>query len=100
MSLFRCPACGRPLVRGERTYRCPGGHCYDIAKEGYTYLPQWLFALPLTALFALVLGDGSNYWWVAAAIQGESILKVPLCMLRCRKPVWIHDVTIPEGEEP
>ena len=63
-------------------------------------LPQWLFALPLTALFALVLGDGSNYWWVAAAIQGESILKVPLCMLRCRKPVWIHDVTIPEGEEP
>lgn len=63
-------------------------------------LPQWLFALPLTALFALVLGDGSNYWWVAAAIQGESLLKVPLCMLRCRKPVWIHDVTIPEGEEP
>ena len=59
-----------------------------------------LFALPLTALFALVLGDGSNYWWVAAAIQGESILKVPLCMLRCRKPAWIHDVTIPEGEEP
>ena len=59
-----------------------------------------MFALPLTALFALVLGDGSNYWWVAAAIQGESLLKVPLCMLRCRKPVWIHDVTIPEGEEP
>ena len=63
-------------------------------------LPQWLFALPLTALFALVLGDGSNYWWVAAAIQGECLLKVPLCMLRCRTPVWIHDVTIPEGEEP
>ena len=63
-------------------------------------LPQWLFALPLTALFALVLGDGSNYWWVAAAIQGESILTVPLCILRCRKPVWIHDVTIPEGKEP
>ena len=60
----------------------------------------WLFALPLTALFALMLGDGSNYWWVAAAIQGECLLKVPLCMLRCRTPVWIHDVTIPEGKEP
>ena len=39
MSLYRCPVCGRPLVRGERTYRCPGGHCYDIAKEGYSKAP-------------------------------------------------------------
>ena len=31
MSLYRCPVCGGSLVRGERTYRCPGGHCYDIA---------------------------------------------------------------------
>lgn len=61
-------------------------------------LPQWLFALPLTALLALVLGDGSNYWLVAIAIQAESIVKVPLCMLRCRRPTWIHDVTVREGE--
>lgn len=38
MSLFRCPVCGAPLARGEHTYRCPAGHSYDIAKEGYTYL--------------------------------------------------------------
>ena len=37
-SLFRCPVCGSPLVREDRTYRCGKGHSYDIAKEGYTYL--------------------------------------------------------------
>ena len=58
--------------------------------------PQWLAALPLTALFALVLH--SSYWWVAAAIQAESILKVPLCAWRIQKGKWIHDVTVPKGE--
>lgn len=61
-------------------------------------LPQWLFALPLTALTALVFR--TDCWWIALAIQGESILKVPLCILRCRTTKWIHDVTVPEGEEP
>ena len=58
-------------------------------------LPQWLLALPLTALLALVL-DGSC-WWVAAAIQAESLLKCPLCWQRIRRGRWIHDVTLPEG---
>lgn len=57
--------------------------------------PQWLVALPLTALFALVFK--SNYWLVAAAIQAESLLKVPLCALRIRTGKWIHDVTLPQG---
>lgn len=60
-------------------------------------LPQWCFGLLLTALFALVFQWGC--WPVAIAMQGESILKMPLCYLRCRKPVWIHDVTVPEGLE-
>ena len=38
MSLFRCPICGAPLERELHVYRCPAGHSYDIAKEGYTYL--------------------------------------------------------------
>ena len=59
--------------------------------------PQWLAALPLTALFALVLGG--SYWWVAAAIQAESLIKCPLCFFRIRKGKWIHDVTLPEGEK-
>ena len=38
MSLFCCPLCGAALRRDERSYRCAAGHCFDIAKEGYTYL--------------------------------------------------------------
>jgi 23S rRNA (guanine745-N1)-methyltransferase len=38
ISLFRCPLCGQPLERTEKTYVCPSRHSYDIAKEGYTYL--------------------------------------------------------------
>jgi 23S rRNA (guanine745-N1)-methyltransferase len=38
MSLFCCPICGAPLRRTEHTYRCPAGHSYDIAREGYTHL--------------------------------------------------------------
>jgi 23S rRNA (guanine745-N1)-methyltransferase len=37
-SLFRCPICGEPLKREERSYLCPRRHSYDIAKEGYTHL--------------------------------------------------------------
>ena len=37
-SLFRCTVCGAPLGREEKRYCCPNGHCFDIAKEGYTYL--------------------------------------------------------------
>lgn len=38
MSLFCCPTCGALLKREPKVYRCLAGHCYDIAKEGYTYL--------------------------------------------------------------
>ena len=38
MSLFCCPICHRPLVRGERTYLCPKGHSFDRAREGYVHL--------------------------------------------------------------
>ena len=37
-SLFRCTVCGAPLIREEKAYRCANGHCFDIAREGYTYL--------------------------------------------------------------
>lgn len=56
--------------------------------------PQWLFALPLTALTALVLKTG--WWSVAIAIQSENLLKVPLCLWRINSRKWIHDVTVRE----
>ena len=59
--------------------------------------PQWLVALPLTAVMALVLD--ASCWWVDAAVQAESLLKCPLCWYRIRKGRWIHDVTLPEGRD-
>lgn len=38
MSLFCCPLCAAPLERAAGAYRCPGGHSFDIAKEGYVHL--------------------------------------------------------------
>ena len=37
-SLFICPICGKPLLRMETSYRCWGGHSFDIAAAGYTHL--------------------------------------------------------------
>ena len=57
--------------------------------------PQWVMALPLTALLALVLD--ADPWFVSLAIQAESFLKCPICLWRIRSRKWIHDVTLPEG---
>ncbi len=37
-SVFCCPVCGAPLTREARSLRCPAGHSYDLAKEGYVNL--------------------------------------------------------------
>ena len=56
--------------------------------------PQWLVALPLTAVLALVLN--ADPWLVSLAIQVESFVKCPVCLWRIRSAKWIHDVTLPE----
>ncbi len=38
MTLFRCPICASPLARRENALRCPKGHSFDLASEGYAYL--------------------------------------------------------------
>ena len=37
-SFFSCPLCGGALARDARTCRCPAGHSFDIAREGYVNL--------------------------------------------------------------
>ena len=59
--------------------------------------PQWVLALPLTAVLALVLD--ADPWFVSLAIQAESFLKCPICLWRIRSRKWIHDVTLPEGRK-
>ncbi len=38
----RCPVrgCGAPLTRGERRWRCPCGHLFDVSRRGYVNLLQ------------------------------------------------------------
>lgn len=38
MSLFRCPHCAGKLFETPGGLRCPGGHVFDRAKEGYVNL--------------------------------------------------------------
>jgi 23S rRNA (guanine745-N1)-methyltransferase len=42
MVALLCPVrgCGEALTRGERTYACPRGHSFDIARSGYVNLLQ------------------------------------------------------------
>ena len=34
-SAFRCPLCKGPLLAVGRSLRCPAGHSFDQAAEGY-----------------------------------------------------------------
>ena len=38
--VFRCPVCEEPLAEADdgRSWRCAGGHAYDVAREGYVNL--------------------------------------------------------------
>lgn len=38
LDLLRCPHCGSPLTRVDKTLRCAGGHSFDLAKSGYVNL--------------------------------------------------------------
>src|SRR4051794_24871872 len=35
---LRCPVCRQTLVHQERTLRCPLGHSFDLARQGYADL--------------------------------------------------------------
>jgi 23S rRNA (guanine745-N1)-methyltransferase len=35
---LRCPVCEQSLSRADRTLRCPAGHAFDLARQGYANL--------------------------------------------------------------
>ncbi len=35
---LRCPICGKDLQKQEKSYTCPQGHSFDIARQGYVNL--------------------------------------------------------------
>ena len=54
--------------------------------------PLWLVAIPLAALFGLVVHAG--ILWVYIAMSMENIIKTVWGLLRFRSRAWIHDVTL------
>jgi 23S rRNA (guanine745-N1)-methyltransferase len=38
IDLLACPHCGAGLVQAGRALRCPGGHAFDVARQGYVNL--------------------------------------------------------------
>lgn len=80
-SLFCCPICGQPLVRGEHSYRCGSGHCHDIAREGYTYL------LPANRKHSKSPGDDKAMTQARSAFLDRgyyNFLRQTLCRMVCR----------------
>ena len=81
MSLFCCPLCAAPLQRGERAYRCPAGHSFDIAAEGHTHL------LPVNRKNSKMPGDDKGMAAARSAFLNEGYyapLRDALCRLSCQ----------------
>jgi len=38
MPIVLCPVCRQPLTREPHIWRCPAGHCFDEARQGYVNL--------------------------------------------------------------
>ena len=80
-SLFRCPLCSSPLHRDTRGYRCPNGHCFDVAAAGYTHL------LPANKKHSKNPGDDKEMV-AARSISGCRILCSPAgCPVPCCKGI-------------
>ncbi|MRH91173.1 methyltransferase domain-containing protein [Nocardia sp. SYP-A9097] len=59
--LLSCPECGQDLTARERSLRCPRGHSFDIAKQGYVSL--------LTGASTKMTGDTPDMLDARAAFQ-------------------------------
>ena len=84
--LFVCPLCGGALERQGSSYLCPAGHCYDISREGYTYL------LPVNRRHSKAPGDDKA---MAAARHAflEKGYYAPLREKLCQLSVELTDDT-------
>ncbi|GIF08742.1 putative RNA methyltransferase [Actinoplanes siamensis] len=69
---LRCPVCRLPLDRGDRALRCPRGHSFDMARQGYADLSAG--RLPHTGDSAEMIADragflaAGHYAFIAAAL--------------------------------
>jgi 23S rRNA (guanine745-N1)-methyltransferase len=73
---LRCPVCRQPLDRTDLALRCPGGHSFDIARQGYAdlsagRLPHVGDTAEMVADRASFLAAG-HYDFIADAIAGAT----------------------------
>lgn len=54
-----CPVCRQPLARHDRALRCPRGHSFDMAKQGYADLSAG--RLPHTGDSAEMIADRADF---------------------------------------
>src|SRR5690242_3287348 len=73
---LRCPNCGQGLRRSERTLRCPRGHSFDMARQGYADLSAG--RLPHVGDTAEMVADretfltAGHYDFIADALAGAA----------------------------
>lgn len=76
-SIFICPVCGKALLREKTRCVCSGGHCFDLASEGYVHL------LPANRMHSKLPGDDKAM--VAARNRFLAAgYYAPLCDALCR----------------
>ncbi|WP_026343346.1 putative RNA methyltransferase [Nocardia sp. BMG111209] len=61
--MLACPECAAPITELDRCLRCPNGHSFDIAKQGYVSL--------LTGASTKMIGDSADMLTARAAFQGS-----------------------------
>lgn len=88
MSIYRCPLCGKELIKAERSLKCEHGHSFDISAEGYVHL------LPPNRMNSKVPGDSKEMAASRSAFLNKGYY-VPL-LLELEKTVLKYV----SGEEP
>ncbi len=68
MSLFCCPLCAAPLEREAGVCRCPKGHSFDLAREGYVHL------LPPNRKHSALPGDDRTWCWPGGSSCPQGII--------------------------
>jgi 23S rRNA (guanine745-N1)-methyltransferase len=73
---LRCPVCGEPLDAAPEALRCPRGHSFDVARQGYVNLsagrsPHAGDTAQMVAARAEFLAAG-HYDFISAALAGAA----------------------------
>jgi 23S rRNA (guanine745-N1)-methyltransferase len=74
LAYLRCPTCAAPLRPHQQAVRCPRGHSFDVARQGYVHLAPGLLPHPgdsadMVGARAELLGSGA-FDFIGAVLAG------------------------------